>query len=356
MNKGYNNETITAYLLGSLPEEKVEIFDELSFTDDDFADELKAAEKDLVDAYVNGELRGTTLEQFKQFYLDSPLRREKVEFAAAFQKFAANNVTEKIAAAEAKPEQNLSGFFTRFFTFARPSLQWSFALAALVLAIFGGWLFLENSRLRFDMNEAQAKRDEMMKRETELRQREQQLQSEIADQRTNDSETENELAKIREEREQLGQELKKSQQHVIEQKRLTEQQQQQQRRVEMQKPPAVSPSRQLIATFIFTAPLRGNSQLKTISVPAAADTIKARLELESSDYPAYRVVLQDQATGATLWQSKIIKAKTGGTDKAIDISFPAKLLKSKLYTLEVSGIAGGGTAEILSDYSFQVVP
>lgn len=64
MNTTYDNNKITAYLLGALPETEAEIFDELSFTNDDFVNELSATEKDLIDAYVRNELRGTTLEQF----------------------------------------------------------------------------------------------------------------------------------------------------------------------------------------------------------------------------------------------------------------------------------------------------
>ncbi|MFN2493080.1 MAG: hypothetical protein ABR501_09385, partial [Pyrinomonadaceae bacterium] len=76
--QAYDDQTVTQYLLGSLPEAEAERFDELSFTDDEFADALMAAEKDLVDAYVQGELTGAELEQFKSHYLASPLRREQV--------------------------------------------------------------------------------------------------------------------------------------------------------------------------------------------------------------------------------------------------------------------------------------
>src|SRR5437764_14399129 len=79
----YNNQTINEYLLGSLPEAEAERLDELSFTDDEFAETLRAAEKDLVDAYVQGELVGTALERFKSHYLSTPRRRVKVEFAQA---------------------------------------------------------------------------------------------------------------------------------------------------------------------------------------------------------------------------------------------------------------------------------
>src|SRR5688572_18920006 len=86
--KTYTSEVIMSYLLGSLPEDEAERFDELSFTDDEFAESLQAAEKDLIDAYVQDELKDAELERFKSYYLASPVRREKVKFAQAFQVFA----------------------------------------------------------------------------------------------------------------------------------------------------------------------------------------------------------------------------------------------------------------------------
>src|SRR5712664_4098517 len=81
----YKHETITQYLLGALPEAETERLDELSFTDDEFTDSLTAVEKDLVDSFVHGELTGGELERFKAHYLASPVRRERVAFAQAFQ-------------------------------------------------------------------------------------------------------------------------------------------------------------------------------------------------------------------------------------------------------------------------------
>jgi len=59
-----DEQVITDYLLGALPEAETERLDELSLTDDDFIRRLKVAENDLVDAYVKGELSGGALAQF----------------------------------------------------------------------------------------------------------------------------------------------------------------------------------------------------------------------------------------------------------------------------------------------------
>ncbi len=353
MKKGYDNKRITAYLLGDLPEAEAESFDELSFTDDDFADELNAAEKDLVDAYVHGELRGATLEQFKSYYLASPVRREKVQFAQSFQEFAKKNAASKpIAITESETKQSSAGFFSNIFKNLRLSLQWGFAIAALALMIFGGWLFLENSRLRFEMNEAQAKRDELLKRESEFQQRERQLRNEIAKQQTDNSATETEFAKIREEREKLEQELKNLQQ----QQQISERKRQNEQRAATKKQPVFSLNRQSIAaTFLLTPSMRGNNQLQTISIPANTDAAVVRLELESDDYPIYRVALKNLSDSRILWQSGKIKSKSNGANPILSINFPASLLKSQIYSLEVSGISADGSAEIISDYSFKVV-
>jgi hypothetical protein len=345
MNKSYKNETITAYLLGSLPEREAEIFDELSFTDDDFADELKAAEKDLVDAYVNDELRGTTLEQFKSFYLASPLRRKKVEFARSFQKFAEEKLQTEVSESKeniVKVETKPSGFLAALNTFTtpRPSLQWGFALLALLFMGLAAWLIFENSRLQNQFGVIEAKR-------IELQQREKQLQEEITGQRSADLEKEKELSNVRGEIVRLEKEL--------EQKRVTEQEQNRKRIAEPEiadvKKQTPEPRRNIVAAFVLTPQLRGNNQLQTLTLPAKTDTVAMRLELESDDYPNYRVALKNQENGRILWQSGKIKSK----NKTLNIGFPANLLKAQIYSLQVSGISSDGASEIISDYSFRIM-
>ncbi|HMS42465.1 MAG TPA: hypothetical protein PKE69_19700, partial [Pyrinomonadaceae bacterium] len=291
MNKTYDNEKITSYLLGVLPDAEAEILDELSFTDDDFANDLSAVEKDLVDAYVRNDLRGTTLEQFKNYYLASPIRREKVKFAETFRQFA-----------ETKPKRTFVESLAGFFTIPRFSLQWSFALAALALLILGGWFYRENSRLRFEMEQAKTNREELLRRENELKEREKQLQDEIANRQTASEETEKELAKVREEREKLERELQ-NQKSIQPQPQIVEKQE------KIQPKPINSPSRQItIASFVLAPPLRGSGDVPTLSIPPNTDTAAMKLELEADDFPAYRVRLQNPSDGKILWQTGKIKS------------------------------------------------
>ncbi len=347
--KTYNTENLTAYLLGALPEADAEIFDELSFTDDGFAGELSAAEKELVDSYVSGELKGENLKNFESFYLASPLRREKVEFARNFQAFAAKEMADKpVAVVESPPKHGLAQILSNVFLIRRPFLQWGLAFAALVFMILGVWLLRENVRLGSEISESQRERDELLKRESELQEREKQLQAELANRQTANSETEKELAKIREERAKLEQELKIRQSQ--QQQRLTEQ------RAENQRTPNAPEKRGLsIASFILTPALRGSGQLQSVSIPPKTAAVALRLELEPNDYAAYRVVLKNQSGDRILWRSGKLKSKSSGANKVLSVGFPAALLKTEIYSLEVSGLTATGAVEIISDYPFRVV-
>ncbi len=274
MNKqAYNTQTMTQYLLDSLPEAEAERFDELCFTDDEFAEALNAAEKDLIDAYVQGELAGAALKQFKSYYLASPLRREKVKFAQAFQVFAEKTAAAQAVEVEAEnpaqavTKRKVSGWFSALgvFTVPRLALQWGTAIAALALLIAGSWLVFDNKRLHQQISQMQTRRDA-------LSEREQELQKELEEQRTISAQTEQELARVREERERLGQEL--SRQEAQAQQRFDER-----RRAPAGERPS-PPGGVSIASFILTPQMRGVGQIQTLSVPAGVDYVTMRLDLE----------------------------------------------------------------------------
>jgi hypothetical protein len=78
------DDELIRYLLGELSEEESERLDEQSVVDDGFADRLRMAEDDLVDAYARGQLAGDRRRRFEAFYLTSPRRRDRVSFARRF--------------------------------------------------------------------------------------------------------------------------------------------------------------------------------------------------------------------------------------------------------------------------------
>jgi hypothetical protein len=328
-NPAYNSQIISQYLLGALSEAESERLDELSITDDEFADALSAAEKELIDSYVQRELSGNEVKRFEAHYLASPLRRDKVDFAKALQVLGA----EKLGAL-AEGTQSRDSFSTdkkrrwlsvfNHFSAPQPALQWGLAIAAIVLLIAGGLFLFQNLRLRQQMSQTQARRDE-------LQQREQQLQKQLEDQRTTNATTEQELAQVREERARLEEELGRSGK------------------------PKPSPGGSALASFILTPQLRGAGQFKTITIPVGTEQVAMQLRLEPNDYSNYSVALLDQSTHQVLWRSGRIRARGVADNKSLSVEFPANLLRGQTYSLQVSGISSTGNSEFISDYPFKVV-
>ena len=298
----FDDIQLVQYLLGKLPAEESERLDELSVTDDNFAWRLRETENDLVDAYVHSELSGTTLEEFRTFYLSSAKRREKVAFAEGLLQFQAS------AARVATQSSRRPSFFSRAFKPRRLVLQ--FAAAAFVMSLILGYLLFDNARLRYQMDDAHA-------RQSSLEQNKQKLENELREQRAANADS--------------------------------------------QKGPGPSgrngPDLDQLKTLslMLPPPARGLSSVKTITVHPNADLVVLVLTLESADFPQYRVTLKDPATNEVVWRSADLEAASADNKPGLTVSFRAGLLKTQNYVAEVAGVSHGGKAEIIGDYPFHVV-
>lgn len=317
--KRYKNEDITAYLLGSLPESETEAFDELSFIDDDFNDRLNVVEKDLIDAYIQNELTGETLEKFENHYLTTPLRREKVEFAKTLQVYAKNKVTVK----NEQNEQDKLGFFTFIGNlFSGQKMQLGFAVTAILLLIVGGfWIF--TSRKQPDI--LTQKTPATTATPTKNINQNNQIETAI-DENKNVSPPTTPTPKPT---------------------------------ATVTLPPIPSPSisptitQPIIASFVLTPPLR-SGQTQTLPLSKQITTVSIQLQLEADDYTVYQVSLVNQA-GKTLRQSGKLIAKNQGNNKVLNLNFPAQIFTNGFYSLSVTGIKADGASEIISDYPFRAV-
>src|SRR5215813_2832325 len=72
------DERMTRYLLGDLPETEQTAVEQEYFADPEKLEEVWAAENDLVDRYVRGRLSRAERELFERNYLQSPKHRERV--------------------------------------------------------------------------------------------------------------------------------------------------------------------------------------------------------------------------------------------------------------------------------------
>lgn len=127
-----DDQILVRYLLGSLPGDQAERLDELSVSDDDFVWRLRAAENDLVDAYLRNELSGETLERFRSFYLSSAHRREKVKLAETLLVLCAQE----------------SGSSRNWFAVPFMIPRWGLASGIAAALALGGFLLYQNAGLR----------------------------------------------------------------------------------------------------------------------------------------------------------------------------------------------------------------
>jgi hypothetical protein len=72
------DERITAYLLEELTEQESEQFEEQCFAQDEWPDQLDAAEQELIDAYLRNELTSDRKRRFLERYLTTDARKARV--------------------------------------------------------------------------------------------------------------------------------------------------------------------------------------------------------------------------------------------------------------------------------------
>jgi hypothetical protein len=312
---------LTDYILGALSEDDTERLDKMSVTDGQFADRLRIAEDELVDAYVRGELSGENLSRFNSHYLASCRRREKVETARTLAHF-----TDRSAAASAqefKKDAELPGviFSERhlkpgLFSIPRLGLQWGIAAAALLLFVMAGFLGYQNLHLRNEVRQRQSER-------AELELREQTLRNDLATQESEQSNRQAELQRVRE--------------------RLTHLKQQQS---------GIRPQEPLIVAFNLSPQMRGMAQVPNLILPLGTSSVALNLEVEATGFPAYQLTLKNLATGEINWRSGRIKASSNG--RALRVTLPARILKTQSYLLELSAISAIGQSENVGSYTFKV--
>lgn len=321
----YNDQALKAYLLGTLPPVEAEHFDELSVTDGEFFAALNAAERDLIDAYVNDELAGPARERFEAHFLATPRHREKLKFARSFEMYAEmrpnDPVADVVKPLERTVETGLLSSIKNLF-----SIRLAFAAATLVIIAVGGWFLLRdrgansNEIVRHDNPENQTPAPD--KPGTE--------ENSVID-NTTIPETAAERTNIN------GFANSGNRRNNTDEKER-----------------ATPPQRNAIVALVLPPPVRG-AGLKTLNLPEGATQVAVRLELESDEYKDFRVVLRDQATKSEAWSSGTVKASGNLGGRKIDLRIPARFLKPGVYSLNVSGISPQESREIVGDYLFRVV-
>lgn len=320
----YDDRFLTQYLLGALPAEDAESMDVLCIADEQLAARLAAIENDLVDAYVRGELSGDDLDHFNSFYLSSPYRRQKVDFATALleseKKTAKAPVAKPVATPVAAPEvASVKVAIARPEEPSAPApmpralgrrFRWGFALAAAAVMLVAAYVSFDNWRLRRQI-------DDRRSQQAAFDQRERELQKQLEDQRSANAEAAKEIERLRGSQTSLAQ--------------LT------------------------TISVLLPPPTRGASRPPTITLQPGTNLAVLILTLEADSFPQYRAELKDPAADQALWTSANLQPASLGDKKVVSISFPSSLLKPQNYIVELTGLPARGAPEAIGGYPFHAV-
>jgi cell division protein FtsL len=300
MPEDYSSSELIRYLLRELPEDQVEEIEQRYFTNEDWFDELRRVEAELIDSYVAGELDSDQKKKFEQLYLSMPEGKSRVRFAEAL----------RVKASELpKPATSFSGF-----------KKWSTVqLLAAVLAVFaiaGAWMIWELIHLRSENQSSQKKIQQLQQQSDDL-----QKQS---------------AAKIQELTKELDSARMDEDVHPPEP-------------IHGAKPPQPT----FLAVLMTPGLARGSSRMQTIPVERGINFVRFELKLDRDPFAAYRVSLQT-ADGDELWNLGMLKPLTTASGKTVKFDLPASRLDQRDYVLLLQGRTAGSKFENVSAYPFRV--
>jgi len=307
----FEERILMQHLLGVLPEAEQERLDNLSVADDTVSARLCDAENNLVDAYVRGQLAGEDLDRFMNHYLTSERRRHKVEFA--------ESLLRLVKGREVVTSQQLPGRATAAMG-RRPRPRWIAWAAAVVLAMAAGTAAIDDLRLRRSLSDSTAGLSSLEAR----------MRMDKDDLRTQESQTR-----------ALQAEVSRLEGTVTDLKNA---------------PGAVANLKPLlvhIASFLLSAPTRGNGVLPVLSVPRDVGQLSITLRLDDAEFDRYRVSLKSRAGQTVLWQSTTLAPLTSQHGAALKLELPAERVKSGAYRFDVVGFDRGREVAV-SSYAFNV--
>jgi hypothetical protein len=286
---------LVKYLLGTLSEEEKVQVEDRAFADPNYLGALDAAEADLIDAYVRGELPQSDRRLFEGLFLTSPQRRRKVEFARALSSAIAAEAPTLRAAAPEVPSvwQSLARLVVAR-TFA---VQFAAGMATLVLVAGASWLAVENRKMHSNLAALEAQRSDLTAREQAL-----------------------------------------SRQLSQEQGRVAELQKQQS---------AGGNGPSVFASLILLPGLsRAQSSHAQLVLNRSAQLAHIEIQLEARDnFPRYRTELRTRGGVDILTQANLSRQRSGA-EYVVSMDVPASALPVGEYELALKGVTAGNAREI----------
>ncbi|HEU4386355.1 MAG TPA: hypothetical protein VFV34_01070, partial [Blastocatellia bacterium] len=298
-------------------EERLELEERL-FTDPDFYERLRAAEDDLIDDYVAGELSAHDRQRFESVYLSSPSHRQDVRIAKAIKRYAATHAEQSRRTSTRK--RSAVSVFRSFFDSLSLDSRISLAAGALVIIAILGYLAFRALEARHQVpkpGDGTATRDTRPS-------------VDVPDQ---GNANKNESPVITDDQDQGNQT-----------RRATRNENKRGPNQERDAMVAKGPESGHIYSFIILpgGQVRGGGDANKITLPADAGSAQIQLPLiGTNDYPSYSASLRtDDDKTVREWRG--LRATPSDAGKVVKVSVPATLLDAGRYRMIIAGISETG--------------
>ena len=317
MKESVENEiSMKRYLLGQLTEKEQQQLEEQLMTSNECFEQLLVAEDELVDEFLHGTLSAGEQQRFNNYFLCTPDRRQKLRFSRSLQRYLLANAE--------RPRAVWTGPWFLALRSPYPVMGWGLAGALLLLVIGGGWSVFKISHLQKQLVSARAQQTNPQVQVQDLRQQ---------------------LTQLRERNDQLASDLRRQQNQrtTLEQELAA-----------LKTSSSQNSSSSMIAFALIPGMVRDLEGMKKIVIPTGTAWVQLQLDPEGDDYTRYQAVLQ-KAEGDDIWNQSSPKVKMKGNNEMVVLTLPAKLLSRGDYILKLSGMTTSGNLEDASKYYFRVL-
>ena len=338
LNIETREEQLIHYLLGELSAEERENIEKQYFQSDTLFQELLHVESDLIYDYVNGELPPEQRIKFESQILATPQGRRKVESSRALLNSMSENAAAVGKVEKAQWWQSLG--FPRWMQTG----AWQSATVMLLLVIGGGWLAIENIRLRPQVRSLRAS---VQQTEQEVRRLQEQIAAAQHQRQQEETAWNSSIVKLNEELQRAQADREKAEE-VARQKE--DQLQQSIRQSPSGREPATA-----IATYVFPFnSVRGTSeQTEPLTLTTEQKVVRFQIALGRTAFRAFYVSLQT-VDGNEVWKT-IKEARRTRTGTSITVSLPATVFTQQHYILVLTPSGKNNQTESFAEYSFRVV-
>jgi len=318
-----NEQQLTWYLLGTLPEEERLQVEEEYLSDDQRYDQILALEDELFYDYTQNKLSPRERGQFEKRFLSSEQNWRRAilysDVANELSETAPVGTVEKDIAYREQQRfwPSLKSYFIAQGVAMKVSLA-ALAIASLVLI----WLVVGILRLRNELNQLG----------TQLAVHDDQLRQQARQERDRADGLNLKLKREMDENAMMRQELSKRQPQSV---------------AQGERPPS------MISLVLAPSTVRDQaSGMKKLYLSSGVRLLKLLLKLKGKvEYKSYQVTLST-VEGSKIWSQDMLQAQGTGLGRSIELWLPTRTLAQGDYELKLNGYASDGTLEKTKDYYY----